>query len=265
MSAVRALEAQPERSPGAEPHSTTFSYRPASDYTAALHSPAKVLLGSSSYLATAGLAACGCVRRDLPGVEHPHRKYVFRLARLRELGLAGGGGEGDEREGGGGRRLPPGLRWGRLRERDFALVRSRSSIPRRDATLRECAGVAVFEEGDRQEEDNKEERAPVAWAFVAKDGSLKALHVEPPFRGKGVAKAVGARVMCLPLVRRDTGKGEGRKELELDEEEDGLAHADVAVGNVASERVCEALGGEDLWRSWWVRVDLDRVGDIFGG
>lgn len=136
-----------------------------------------------------------------------------------------------------------GLRWGRVREEDIGLVRGRSAIPRTHHTIRMLPSVAVFPAGD----EGEEQQQPVAWAFLSLDGSLGNLHVEPEYRGRGLAKAMGRK-----LFREAVGA--------FGDELGGLAHADVALENSESNGVCKSLGGVDEgWRVHWVRIDLDRV------
>jgi GNAT superfamily N-acetyltransferase len=92
---------------------------------------------------------------------------------------------------------------------------------------------------------------PIAWTFLGLDGSLTTLHTEPEYRGKGIAKAVAAKIIR-----------EYAPELAVDKEGTAWAHADVFVGNVQSEAVCRSLGGEPLWRHYWVRIDVDRAGRL---
>ena len=78
-----------------------------------------------------------------------------------------------------------------------------------------------------------------AWAFLALDGTLSTLHCEEPYRRRGIGGAVATRVL------RDYGsRFEGG---------DGWYAADVTVGNVQSQALCESLGGKLAWNmSWWV-------------
>jgi hypothetical protein len=150
---------------------------------------------------------------------------------------------------------PEGFRWGKLRQHDFALVRSRTSIPRQDKTLALLPSLALFpimKEGEKEEEIN-----PVAWSFLGTDGSLSSLHCEPEYRGKGFAKVLARKLF------REGGFGEEAKDTE--EEVDGgrWAHADVAVDNLSSQAVCKGLGGEGAWNVVWVRIDLDRAVKLF--
>lgn len=64
------------------------------------------------------------------------------------------------------------------------------------------------------------------------------LHVEEPYRGKGLAKTLARRLM------RDHLKDYG---------DDGWGAADVFVSNMKSQAVCKSLGGTLSWIvSWYV-------------
>jgi hypothetical protein len=170
----------------------------------------------------------GLVRHEFPGANLELSKFVFKLSNLPAT-----------------RELPKGLRWGKLREQDMATVKARTSIPRSTKTLLSLENVGVFEE-----EGNK----PVAWTFLGIDGSLTTLHTELEHRGKGLAKAVAAKIM------REYAPG-----LAVDDQGNAWSHADVYAGNTQSESVCRSLGGEALWKDYWVRIDLDRVESVANG
>ena len=136
------------------------------------------------------------------------------------------------------RDLPPGLTFGPLERKHLALVRSRTNIPRQERTLAQLPSLGIFPEGEDQ---------PVSWAFIGLDGSLSSLHVEDEWRRMGLAKALTAR-----LFRE---KMEQFWELGVRR----LAHGYVLVGNEASSRMCESLGGRSNWEVIWVRMDLGSV------
>jgi len=87
--------------------------------------------------------------------------------------------------------------------------------------------------------------APVAWAFVGLDGSLTTLHVEPEYRGQGLAKALTTKLFreCMDGFWEEAYRTK-------------LAHGYVIAGNEASEGMCRSLGGRSEWECYWVRVDL---------
>ncbi|KAH7379313.1 hypothetical protein DE146DRAFT_311470 [Phaeosphaeria sp. MPI-PUGE-AT-0046c] len=164
-------------------------------------------------------------RRDMPGEDLQLNKFLFKLSDLPET-----------------KALPKGLRWGEMREQDIETVKARTSIPRSKATLLSLKSVGVFEE---------ESDEPIAWTFLGLDGSLTTLHTERDYRGKGIAKAVAAKI-C-----REHAPG-----LAVDNEGNAWSHADVYMGNVQSEGVCRSLGGQALWKDYWVRIDLAGAGSL---
>jgi len=167
----------------------------------------------------------GLVRYEFPGGNLELNKFVFKLSNLPTT-----------------RELPEGLRWGEMREQDIETVKARTSIPRSTKTLLSLKSVGVFEEHSDK---------AIAWTFLGLDGSLTTLHTEPEYRGKGIAKAVAAKII------RDFAPG-----LAVDDEGDAWCHADVYLGNVQSETVCKSLGGKALWKDYWVRIDLEKAGTL---
>jgi hypothetical protein len=87
---------------------------------------------------------------------------------------------------------------------------------------------------------------PIAWVFRGLDGSLTSLHVEEEWRGKRLAKLLGAKMLKASLG------------------EEGIAHADVAQENDPSHRVCKSIGGESFSTVYWLRIDLAKVRGIVG-
>ena len=189
--------------------------------------------------------------------------------------------------------LPPGSAFSEPRRDELGLVISRTEIPRSEETLALLGSVGIRYTPDPTSTStstltptptststtpstNPTPNSPsptqsdlIAWAFLGVDGSLTSLHVEPPHRGLGLAKAVSRRLFRLladdapamgfgPVVAAVDGAGK-------EEEEDGggggegWAHSDVAVGNVGSAGVARGLGGVEGWRVRWVGVDLRAV------
>lgn len=144
-------------------------------------------------------------------------------------------------------RLPEGLYWGEVQEQHFGLIKSRTQIPRMDRTMRLLPSVAVYPGGSAGDAE------PVAWAFLGVDASLTTLHVEPEYRGKGLAKAVTAKLWstCLPVFLNPEGHEETLSET--------WAHADVLVDNAASNGVSKSLGGKLLYVDYWMRVDTSKA------
>ncbi|KAI6800108.1 hypothetical protein KC363_g909 [Hortaea werneckii] len=138
--------------------------------------------------------------------------------------------------------LSEGLEWGEVKKEYFALVRSKSEIPRWDRTMASLPSLAIYPAG------NGGSGAPVAWAFIGLDTSVTTLHVEPEWRGRGLGKAVTAKLFKQGMQRFW---------------EDGvqrLAHGYVVMGNKASEGMMKSLGGIDTWKCYWLRVDLEKAG-----
>ncbi|KAG8164759.1 hypothetical protein KVR01_005034 [Diaporthe batatas] len=169
-----------------------------------------------------------CARRGLTSSYwNPHDAWLFRLERLPPAqpssSAAAGGGPPGAHEG---------LRWDVVRREDVPLIASRTYIPKIEATLMSEPSVAVRDA----------EGTLVAWGFVGVAGTLSTLHVEEPYRGKGMAKAVATKVL------REHSFGD-----------DGWGSADVHVDNAQSQGVCKALGGEKGWKNCWTVVDLDSI------
>ena len=116
------------------------------------------------------------------------------------------------------------------------LVKSRTQIPRQEKTLRLLPNLAIYP---------KTSATPIAWSFLGLDASLSSLHVEPDYRGRGLAKGLAAKLFVDGLDAY--GK------------DDRWAHADVATDNTASNRVCKALQGEWSFHVYWVRVDVSKT------
>jgi GNAT superfamily N-acetyltransferase len=184
--------------------------------------PSVVTLGACHSQVVELLDSAALIRREFPGVDAELNKFIFKVSDLRQT-----------------RELPEGLRWGKMREQDIEVVKTRTSIPRSTRTLMSLESVGVFDKTD----------TAVAWAFLGLDGSLTTLHTEPEFRGRGIAKAVAAKIFreCAP-------------KLAVDDQGAVWAHADVYKGNMQSEAVCRSLGGHAAWKIFWVRIDLASAG-----
>jgi hypothetical protein len=187
--------------------------------------PKVILVGSCHEQVVQIMQETGLLRLDMPGARLALNKFIFKLSALPTT-----------------RELPEGLRWGVMREQDIETVKARTSIPRSTNTLLSLKSVGVFEEQSDK---------PVAWTFLGLDGSLTTLHTEPEQRGKGIAKAVAAKIM------RDWAPG-----LAIDASGNAWAHADVYLGNTQSESVCRSLGGNQVWKDYWVRIDLEKAGRL---
>nr|OQO30562.1 hypothetical protein B0A51_01188 [Rachicladosporium sp. CCFEE 5018] len=139
--------------------------------------------------------------------------------------------------------LPSSVRWGKLSKEHFALVRSRTQIPRQDRTLAALPNLGLFPTSGSVHEQS----SPVAWAFVGLDASLTTLHVEPAYRRMGLAQKLTTK-----LFRDEMG-------LFFADGMEKLAQGYVIVGNEASKGMCESLGGMAEWTVYWVRVNLGKV------
>ncbi|KAI7552641.1 hypothetical protein KC343_g14506 [Hortaea werneckii] len=141
--------------------------------------------------------------------------------------------------------LPEGLEWGEVQREHFALIRSKSEIPRWDRTMASLPSLAIYPAGK-----GGDDGAPVAWAFIGLDTSVTTLHVEPEWRGRRLGKAVTTKLFQQGMQRFW---------------EDGvqrLAHGYVVMGNKASEGMMKSLGGIDTWKCYWLRVDLEKAGNM---
>ncbi|KAK3383013.1 hypothetical protein B0T24DRAFT_603292 [Lasiosphaeria ovina] len=158
-------------------------------------------------------------------------KWLFRLDALPggdgDLLASVGGGAGGEMEK---------MRWDTARREDLDVILSRTIIPYSPATLLTLPNTVV----------RLDDGTPIAWAFLGLDGTTKTLHVEEPYRRRGLAKAVAVNLMRAHL--QDYG-------------DDGWGGADVSVANLKSQAVCKSIGGTLGWVLSWVFIDLSSVGD----
>lgn len=193
------------------------------DYAGHMANPNIVLFGSVHEATTMILQRIGLLADEFATTLVPNHNYIFSIADLPAA-----------------RDLPSGLRWGVPAQTEhFELIRSRTQIPRQDRTLKILPALAIFLDGSQ---------TPISWAFVGLDGSLTTLHVEPEYRGKGLAKIITAKLF--------------RENMQAFEEERGeveLAQSIVIKGNEASSRVAESLGGQNQCEVYWLRVDLGRL------
>ncbi|PPJ56230.1 hypothetical protein CBER1_06354 [Cercospora berteroae] len=204
------------------------------DYTAHLLNPNLILFGATHSSTTQILARNDLIKHVFDSGLVPNWTFVFDIDDLPESATS--------------LELPAGLQWGELEQQHFALVRSRTQIPRQDRTLAVLPNVAIFE---------SESGRPIAWVFVGLDGSLTTLHVEEEWRGKGLAKMIAVKIwrekMEVFWEKDEPGNGQ--------EEARRLAHGYVISGNEASKKVSERLGGRHYADTFWVRVDLDSVSE----
>ncbi|KAL6168237.1 hypothetical protein ACJQWK_05892 [Exserohilum turcicum] len=199
------LARQHEKEYPTPPPSGAYQMTPGT-YMRHLLLPKVVTLGACQRDVFSILREAGIVRTELPGPDAELNKFLFKLSDLPET-----------------RPLPDGLRWGQVRKQDIATVQARTAIPRTAGTLMSLKSVAVFEE---------KTDTPVAWTFLGLDGSLVSLHTEEAYRGKGIAKAVAARLL------RQHAQG-----LAVDNQGNAWSHADVYMGNVQNLDRAGALAG----------------------
>ncbi|MCJ1242996.1 hypothetical protein MMC30_000192 [Trapelia coarctata] len=153
----------------------------------------------------------------------PTMKFLFEPGLCTDPAVVGGRGDVP-----GGRELPGDLEWDVVRGAEYALVKSRTAIPRQDRTMRllgsvgvrtrvgggavaslngdsgvmgsgDCGGGRAGGSGNRDgaREGDTQRGDLIAWAFLGPDGSLTTLHVEPAFRGRGIAKMLTRRLFGL--------------------------------------------------------------------
>ncbi|OKL58207.1 hypothetical protein UA08_06773 [Talaromyces atroroseus] len=150
--------------------------------------------------------------------------------------------------------LPQGYYFGRngLLPEHVELVKSRTHIPRERKTLLNMPSVVIYYNGSSSFSSATESppsASPIAWGFLAFDGSLATLHVEPEHRGKGLAIALSKEVMRRGMATGFYGSPEAA--------DLSYAHADVAESNAASRRVMEKLGGRGWrWSITWAVVEV---------
>ncbi|RBR11646.1 uncharacterized protein FIESC28_08873 [Fusarium coffeatum] len=123
--------------------------------------------------------------------------------------------------------LPKGMYWATATEDDCRVVISRTDIPRTVKALSRMPSLVI----------KLEDGTPISWAFLGFDGSLVSLHCEEPYRRRGLAKALAAKLF---------------RERSLEFADDGWCCADVAPDNDGSRGMCKRLNGKPYWRISWV-------------
>lgn len=187
--------------------------------------PGVVTLGAVNEQVVQICADAGLIRDEFPSRDSRLNKFFFKVASLPTT-----------------KELPSGLRWGDVREEDISIVQARTNIPRGRNTLLSLKSMAIFDDSTNK---------PVSWTFLGLDGSLTTLHTEPEYRGRGLAKALAAKII------KDYAP-----ELAVDDQGNAWAHADVYEGNVQSEGVCRSVGGYEGTKIFWIRIDLTRAGTL---
>ncbi|PSR81699.1 hypothetical protein BD289DRAFT_484282 [Coniella lustricola] len=125
-----------------------------------------------------------------------------------------------------------GLHWADVRREDVPLIASRTKIPKVADLLMSEPSVGVRDG----------EGMLVAWAFMDIAGTLSTLHVEEPFRGQGIAKAIATTIL------REHTFGD-----------DSWGSAEVHVDNVQSQGVCRSLGGKKGLQICWSAINYDSI------
>ncbi|KAK4499048.1 hypothetical protein PRZ48_009560 [Zasmidium cellare] len=201
------------------------------DYSAHMQSTSILLCGAVHQATIPALQRTGLIKQVFVAGLVPNHEYLFFLDEEPIKSLLERGVDV----------LPEGLRWGDLERGHLGLVRSRTQIPRQERTLAVLPSVGIF----TADVDGE----PVAWAFVGVDGSVSTLHVEPEWRGKGLAKKITTKLF-KDKMERFWEEGVPR-----------IAHDYIIKGNMASVGVSNSIGGKSDWDVYWVRVDLSVIED----
>ncbi|KAF7546273.1 hypothetical protein G7046_g9346 [Stylonectria norvegica] len=129
--------------------------------------------------------------------------------------------------------LPEGMQWSSASLEDCHVVLARTHIPRTVETLFRMPSLTI------KLDDGK----PISWAFLGPDASLASLHCEEPYRRRGLAKNLAAKIF---------------RERTLEYGDDGWCSADVAPDNAASRAMCTRLGGKPHWTVSWVLLNIEE-------
>lgn len=183
-----------------------------------------------------------CVRDDINGPGGPYLKYII------SLDLYVGQAHRDQP-------LPAeNLRFCSVEPSDHEFVMAKNSLVRSSKFLLPLPSCGIRDLTTGQ---------LVAFAFLGQDGSLRTLHVELEWRAKGLGFAVARKLLveknseftdALSLKQKH---GESAEKHDIDSF--GLAHGDVAGGNIPSTRLFQKLGAREGWEVFWVQIDLQKV------
>ena len=195
----------------------------ANGYLDHVNNPKISLFGATSMEAGTILEECSLIGYTFPGMEYFYAKYIFEMAKLPPITP-----------------LPPGLHFAPLQLEHCAIVLSRTAIPRQAQTLMLLPSLGVFDKDTL-----------IAWAFLGTDASLSSLHVEPAFRGKGLAKTLAVRLFREKSSLYNAGEVDGEAYTSL--------HCDVAPENHSSNGVCKSLGGQVISHVRWLRIDVTKA------
>lgn len=151
-------------------------------------------------------------------VDAPHLKYIFPSSSFSEPV-----------------NLPPEFAFCELELSHLETAINRTHIPRSIPTLRKMYGRGIIHAANSD---------PIAWGFLGIDGSLSTLHTEPHYRGNGLGVQISRH-----LFQSQGALFDARTD---------WAHADVSEENYESRRVMEKIGGNVVWESFWIEVELER-------
>lgn len=198
----------------------------------------QLLMGNVQTTLAALLAPTGLVYSQSP----IYGKYIFPAKENSQLAQDDGTGHKTID-------LPAGLIWGTILPCDYAeilAVHERMSL----AQLQELPSVLI-----RESLGTKYGRI-AGYAFTGRDGAVSSLYVNPEFRGKGLAKAIVARLRSSgALLAPSLTTLVGVECLEVEP----IAMAGIERINAASIATFRSLGAKWLWDVCWLRVDLNKA------
>jgi hypothetical protein len=149
--------------------------------------------------------------------------------------------------------LPDDLEIDTIRPQHFDLILSSSSIPRTRHYLqtRIPSSTALYR-------NSNPNTPPSAFCVNAADRCLSTLWVDPLFRNRGLGKMVTRERLLGPGGMIPCPSHTMGSELEK-----GWSHADIASDNVGSRKICEWLGGKEMWKVIWINIEM-RIPESVG-
>lgn len=161
--------------------------------------------------------------------------------------------------------LPEGIAYTTITAANYNLVMANNSLIRDPQTFANCPTAAIRlvsrkGSGSGVENEGQEgkggEGELIAWAFLTGYGSVRSLHVQPEYRGRGLARKVVLKLLedAWPAEFVSAAGGERSEPCE---ERERIFHTDIDPENEASIRTFVPVGGV-MARSqrYWVDVDL---------
>ncbi|KAL6889145.1 hypothetical protein GGI43DRAFT_226558 [Trichoderma evansii] len=130
--------------------------------------------------------------------------------------------------------LPSGMYWDSANLDDCRIIVSRTDIPRSPEELVVLPNLMI----------KLQDKTPIVWALLSIDGSLISVYCEEPYRRRGLATKLAAKLL------REKASLYGN---------DGLMSADVSPTNTSSRAMCKSLGGEPDWTVSWICLDLSET------